>query len=156
MDAGEPADIEDFEGCFQDPWRAGEPAAIWMPLRRPGQTPKQCAWTQQQTRKKMAANKKYYEAKHRQSAPPIGPGSKIIVRNSQSTTRMHGRLGYRYSGPFVVLSICKKSGVITYGNDGKKLKCSRINAKLYAERQKYTATADAQKTTGKWSTAPKE
>ena len=106
--------------------------------------------------KKMAANKKYYDAKHCQSALPIGPGSKILVRNSQFTTRMHGRLGYRYSGPFVVLSICKKSGVTTYGNDGKKLKCSRINAKLYAERQKYTATADAQKTTGKRSTASEE
>ena len=89
--------------------------------------------------KKVASNKKHYDASRRAKGADLKVGDTIAIRRGQFTRRMHGRLAFRYDGPYVVTQVKGRSVTCTDAIGGK-VAADVDNCKVYRNRPaKYTA-----------------
>ena len=66
-------------------------------------------------------------------------GEKIAVRRGQFMRRTHGRLAFRYDGPYVVTRARRRSATCADAS-GEKVAADSDNCKVYRNRPaKYTA-----------------
>ena len=85
--------------------------------------------------KKVAANKKHYDKRRLGggSGEAVVRGSRILVRDGQFAARMHGRLAFKFRGPFVVKSVQKRKVKYTDGS-GALREADIDNVKPFKER----------------------
>ena len=91
------------------------------------------AQAKKNVKKKVAENKRYYDKVRVATLPRVSIGSLVLLRRGQFATRMHGRLGYRYAGPFAVVSADVHT-VTILDADNKRQKVNRDNVKPYRAR----------------------
>ena len=84
--------------------------------------------------KKVAANKAYHDKSKRAHEWVPSVGDKILVRRGQFGNKMHGRLAYRYNGPFEVSRVLKK-GIEYFNKEGRKHSAHPDMAKPFRDRQ---------------------
>ena len=82
--------------------------------------------------KRSKRNKKDHDKRTGAAAQNFEPGTKVLVANKQYDVLMHGKLGYKWSGPFAVLHQNKSS--IFYNKDGKDAEASLRHVRQFHER----------------------
>ena len=82
--------------------------------------------------KRSKRNKKDYDKRTGAAARNFEPGTKVLVTNKQYDVLMHGKLGYKWTGPFAALRQNKSS--IFHNKDGKDAEASLRHVRQFHER----------------------
>ena len=87
--------------------------------------------------KVVARNKKYYDKKWNEARAQVEEGAQILVKVGQFTQRMHGRLKYKYAGPFTVTAVNGRA--VKYKDAGKEkaktLQADMGDVKMFNKRK---------------------
>ena len=86
---------------------------------------------------KDARNKQHYDKKWNQARTQVERGAQILNTAGQFTQRMHGRLKYKYAGPFTVRAVNGRA--VKYKDAGeekaKTLQADMDDVKMFNKRK---------------------
>ena len=82
--------------------------------------------------RKTAQNKRYYDARTNAQDSLVQSGDLVLVKQSQLSNKMHGRLAPKFHGPYAVVDI--DGSIATVSAQGKKAKLHADNLKKYYPR----------------------